>query len=122
MRGKYWLILAILIFVIALITRQVPLLLIALLFVLSGGVSRLWNRFCLHRIEFHRGLSQSNVFFGEEVVYEIEVANRKPLPLPWLQIEDELPKQVTLLKGRAVATFQNRVLLNNIFPRKLYCL
>ena len=120
MRGNYWFVPAILIFTVALITRQVPLFLIALLFVLSGGVSRLWNRFCLHRIEFRRGLSQTKVFFGEEIVYEMEVANRKLLPLPWLQIEDELPKQVTLLKGKAVATFQNRVLLSSIFPIKWY--
>ncbi len=120
MRGKQWLFLAAAIFVVSLVTRQIPLFLIALLFVMTGGASRLWNRYCLHRIEFRRGLSQSKVFFGEEIVYEIEVSNRKPLPLPWLQIEDELPAQVDLLKVKTAATFQNRVLLNNIFPINWY--
>jgi uncharacterized repeat protein (TIGR01451 family) len=120
MRGDYWLFFAIAICILSLILQQVPLFLIALLFVLAGGVSRLWNRFCLHRIEFHRKLSSNKVFFGEEVVYEIEVANRKPLPLPWIQIEDDLPEQVTLLKGSATSSHEGRVTLNNIFPINWY--
>ena len=120
MKGEYWIFLAVLIVIAGLILEQVPLFLIALLFVLTGGASRLWNRFCLHRIEFRRNLSSDRVFFGEEVVYEIEVANRKPLPLPWLQIEDELPEQVTLLKGTTIAAHEGRVILNNMFPINWY--
>lgn len=120
MKGEYWLFIAVLIVIAGLILDQVPLFLIALLFVLAGGASRLWNRFCLHRIEFRRNLSSDRVFFGEEVVYEIEVANRKLLPLPWLQIEDELPESVTLLKGKVTASHEGRVILNNIFPINWY--
>jgi uncharacterized protein (DUF58 family) len=120
MRGDYWIILAILIFIISLALRQVPLALVALLFILTGGVSRLWNKYCLHRVEYTRRLSHNQVFFGEEVVFEIEVTNRKPLPLPWLQIEDELPEDVTLLKGKATPSFEDRVTLNNIFPMAMY--
>ena len=104
MRGDYWLFIAVLILIISLALHQVPLALVSLLFILTGGVSRLWNRYCLHRIEYRRRLSQNQVFFGEEIVFEIEITNRKPLPLPWLQIEDELPERVTLLKGKPTAT------------------
>jgi uncharacterized protein (DUF58 family) len=120
MKGEYWLFFAVLIVIVGLVLQQVPLFLIALLFVLAGGASRLWNRFCLHRIEFQRNLSSNRVFFGEEVVYEIEVANRKLLPLPWLQIEDELPEQLTLLKGKTTASHEGRVILSNIFPINWY--
>jgi uncharacterized protein (DUF58 family) len=120
MRGDYWLFLAALILVISLILHQVPLVLICLLFLLAGGVSRLWNRYCLRRIEYRRRLSSKQVFFGEEIVFEIEIANRKPLPLPWIQIEDELPDRVTLLKGKAEATIEDRVILNNMFPINMY--
>lgn len=120
MRGDYWLLVAVLICIISIALHQVPLFLVALLFVLAGGASRLWNRFCLHRVEFRRNLSSNKVFFGEEVVYEIEVANRKPLPLPWVQIEDELPEQVTLLKGSPSSLHEGRVTLNNIFPINWY--
>jgi uncharacterized protein (DUF58 family) len=120
MRGDYWLFFAVIILIISLVLHQVPLVLITLLFLLTGGVSRLWNRFCLHRVEYRRHLSRNQVFFGEEIVYEIEVTNRKPLPLPWLHIEDGLPNNVTLLKGRAIATAEDRVILNNMFPINWY--
>jgi uncharacterized protein (DUF58 family) len=120
MRGDYWLLLAVLILIISLALQQVALALICLLFLLTGGVSRLWNRFCLHRIDYRRRLSHNQVFFGEEIVFEIEVANRKPLPLPWLRIEDELPLKVDLLKGKAENSVEDRVILTNIFPINMY--
>jgi len=120
MRGDYWLVLAALILIISLATHQVPLVLISLLFLLAGGVSRLWNRFCLHRVEYRRRLSHTQVFFGDEIVYEIEITNRKPLPLPWLKVEDELPENVALLKGKATAIHDDRVMLSNMFPVNMY--
>jgi uncharacterized protein (DUF58 family) len=116
MRGDYWLFIAIAILIIGSVLHQAPLILISLLFILTGGVSRLWNRFCLHRIEYRRRLSRNHVFFGEEIIFEVEIANRKPLPLPWVQIKDELPEEVTLLKGKASVAQETRVTISNIFP------
>jgi uncharacterized protein (DUF58 family) len=120
MRGDYWLYVAVLILIISLATHQVPLVLISLLFILTGGVSRLWNKYCLHRVEYRRRLSRNQVFFGEEIVFEVEITNRKPLPLPWLQVDDELPEMVTLLKGKATSTHDDRVILSNMFPINMY--
>jgi uncharacterized protein (DUF58 family) len=120
MRGDYWLFIAVLILIISLALHQVPLALISLMFILTGGVSRLWNRYCLRRVEYRRRLSQNQVFFGEDVTFEIEITNRKPLPLPWLQIEDELPEKVTLLKGKTTVTHEDRIILTNIFPINMY--
>ena len=120
MRGDYWLLTAVLILIISLALHQVVLALVSLLFLLTGGVSRLWNRYCLSRVEYRRRLSQSQAFFGDEIVFEIEITNRKPLPLPWLQIEDELPEKVTLLKGKAAGTHEERVVLTNILPVNMY--
>ena len=120
MRGDYWLYIAILLLIVSLALHQVPLALVSLLFILTGGVSRLWNKYCLHRIEYKRRLSHNQVFFGEEIVFEIEVTNRKPLPLPWLQIDDELPERVILLKGKTSDSIDDRVTLTNMFPIGMY--
>lgn len=120
MRGDYWLWLAFLILILGIAFHQVALALVALLFLLTGGVSRLWNKYCLNRIEFKRRLSHNNVFFGEEITLEIEVTNRKPLPLAWLRVEDDLPERVTLLKGKAINNSEDRVTLINIFPIGMY--
>ena len=120
MKGDYWLWLAFIILILGIALHQVALALVALLFLLTGGVSRLWNKYCLNRIEFKRRLSHYNVFFGEEITLEIEVTNRKPLPLAWLRVENDLPQRVTLLKGKVTENTEDRVSLINIFPIGMY--
>lgn len=121
MIGGYWLIIATLLFIVSLILHQVPLLLVSLLFFLAGGVARLWDRYCLSRVEYRRRLSANRTFFGEEVQLEVEIANRKPLPLPWIQIDDEIPAEVTLLKGNTSSSHKvNRVLLRNLLSLSWY--
>jgi uncharacterized protein (DUF58 family) len=120
MGGDYWLFLGIVVLIIGVTMHQVPLIIFTIIFLLGGGLSRLWNRFCLHRIEYRRSLSQDRVFLGDEVVFEVEVANHKPLPLPWLRLEDELPAEVNLLKGKTVSAGESRAVLSNIFPLNWY--
>ena len=120
MRSDGWLLIALVVLIISLIINQIPLVIISLLFIFTGGISRLWNKYCLHRIEYRRSLSHNQVFFGEQVIYEIEVANRKLLPLPWIRIDDELPVQVTLLKGKTMDSVEDRVILTNMFPISWY--
>jgi len=120
MKSDYWFFLALVLLAVSLIMHQAPLALLSLLFLLSGAVSRIWNKYCLHRVTFKRRLSSTRVFFGDEITYEYEITNMKPLPLPWLQVLDELPEQVTLLKGKTEPASEHRVYLNSMFPVNMY--
>ncbi len=121
MVGSFWLIIVALLLFASLILHQVALLLLSLLFFLAGGVARLWNRYCLTRVEYQRHLSANRIFFGEEIQLELEIANRKPLPLPWIQITEELPAEVTLLKGKTSSPHKiSRVLLTNLLTLSWY--
>ncbi len=121
MVGDYWLLITALLFIASLVLRQVPLLLVSLLFFLTGGVARLWDSYCLSRVEYRRRLSSNRVFFGEQVQLEVEVANNKPLPLPWIQIDDEIPAEVSLLKGKTFPSYNmDRVVLSNLLPLSWY--
>ena len=121
MIGKLWLFFTFVLLIISIITKQVPLFLVSLLFFMAGGVARLWDNYSLHRVEYHRRLSSHRVFFGEEVQMEVEVSNRKPLPLPWLQVDDEIPKEVTLLKGKTTQDYSmTHQLLSNLFSINWY--
>jgi uncharacterized protein (DUF58 family) len=120
MRGDAWILIAVIILIVSLALHQVPLAMVSLLFILTGGVSRLWNKYCLRRVEYSRRLSHNQVFFGEEIIFEIEVSNRKPLPLPWLKIEDELPERLILLKGKTSPSHEDCVTLTNMFPMGMY--
>ena len=121
MIGELWLFFTIVLLIFSIAAKQVPLFLVCLLFFMAGGIARLWNKYSLQRVEYHRRLSSNRVFFGEEVKMEIEVSNRKPLPLPWLQADDEIPKEVTLLKGKTMPDYSlTHQLLSNLFSINWY--
>ncbi|MFC1900762.1 DUF58 domain-containing protein [Chloroflexota bacterium] len=119
--NRYWFLIPLVIFIASLIMHQVPLLLISLLLFLAGAVAKLWGRYCLSRVEYHRKLSSDRVFWGEEVQFEVEISNKKILPLFWLQIDDEVPSEVTFLKGNTSPSGNmNRLILNNLLPLSWY--
>ncbi|MDP7525310.1 MAG: DUF58 domain-containing protein, partial [Dehalococcoidales bacterium] len=121
MLGNNWLLIASLLLIIGLITQQLPLILVSILFILVRGVTGLWGRYCLSRIEYQRRLSSNRVFFGDEVVFEVEVANRKPLPLPWIQIDDMVSSEVSFLKGKTTPSPDTTgVFLSNFFSLGWY--
>jgi uncharacterized protein (DUF58 family) len=99
MIGNYWLLLSAILVIFSFIINQVPLLLVAAVFFLTGMIARLWDRYCLSRVEYDRKLSADKAFFGDEVFLEISIANRKPLPLPWFQVEEEIPADFLTMKG-----------------------
>jgi uncharacterized protein (DUF58 family) len=69
--------------------QSVLLALCALLILSLGIVPEIWQRQVLRRVEFARGFSPARVSFGETTRYVVQVENRKRLPVPWLEIEDE---------------------------------
>ena len=53
--------------------------------------TKIWERLSLKRVECMRLLSETRAFPGETINLRLQVANRKLLPLPWIQIDDEIP-------------------------------
>jgi uncharacterized protein (DUF58 family) len=120
--GTGWLILASALLIAAAALRQGSLLLVALLLFMLYAVSQVWAKYALRRIEYTRHLSTTHAFFGDEVTLELGIANRKILPLPWVQIDEELDEQ--LLLPSTVVTTQSyrpgRVVLRNLMPLGWY--
>lgn len=58
------------------------------------GVARFWNRVALQKLTYERAFPQERVFFGDEIYMDLVLSNRKPIPLAWLNIDDELPQGV----------------------------
>ncbi len=114
MSRRPWYVLAGVLFLLSAVTHQ-PLAFLAALFAfVIGLVPEIWYRYALRNLGIRQQLSQQRVFFGETTTLSISVENRKLLPLPWLEIEDEIPDQVALLTGRASPTYKvNRVALVN---------
>lgn len=57
----------------------------------AAGLSKLWSRFSLRGVSYQRILSEHRVFPGESVELKLRLVNRKILPLPWIQVDDEIP-------------------------------
>ena len=49
-----------------------------------------WSRYGLHALEYERHLSARRVLWGERIDLDLVVRNGKPLPLPWLRIDDTI--------------------------------
>lgn len=74
--------------------RQPALSILALLTLVTAGASWLWSRYSLDRVEYTRTLSADRVFRGESVTLTASLVNRKWLPLPWLEVEDQISDRV----------------------------
>jgi uncharacterized protein (DUF58 family) len=70
---------------------QYTIVLLISLFLSASGLARLWSHLSLIGVQFHRRITEPRVFPGEELHLKIQVSNRKPLPLPWIQVEDQVP-------------------------------
>lgn len=101
--------------VLGLLTRQGPLFLLSLALLLAAGLSKVWERYCLVGLEYRRRFSRRRVSFGEPVELEIEIVNRKILPLAWLEIEDEAPKALPIPRGQLLPSHKaGRAILGNL--------
>lgn len=121
MLGGAWLFITVLLFIIAAILKLPTLLIIAIMFFLTSGITRIWARYSLQNVEYKRTLSDERVFFGEQVTLNISIANKKFLPLPWVHIEEELPEEISLMKGKTFSSSKpDRAVLSNFLSLGWY--
>lgn len=81
---------------LSVLLRQELLLLISVLLLLLAGAATLWSRYCLVALTYRRHLGSTRLYWGEETDLRIEIVNAKPLPLPWLRIDDAIPASLNM--------------------------
>jgi uncharacterized protein (DUF58 family) len=87
-----WLLLGLLLFLIGGIARLGVVLALSALVFGTGFVSRAWSHFSLQRLRYDRTFSRRRAFWGETIDVALRLANFKPIPLPWVRFEDEVPE------------------------------
>jgi uncharacterized protein (DUF58 family) len=92
------------ILILAAVLRQPAMAAIAVLLLLAAGLAWLWNHFSLARVTYEREFSELRVFPGEHVTLTLRLANRKALPLAWLEVQDGFPSRLPMVKGRVSPT------------------
>jgi uncharacterized protein (DUF58 family) len=118
---KQWYYLCVAIILFGLIIRQPLLLVIGFLGLLVLAAADIWAKYCLQDLRYQRYFSEQRVLFGEEISLYLAIENAKLLPLPWLEIEDSVPRELTI-KGRQmrISATRNMVILENLFSLRWY--
>ena len=115
-KRRPWYVLAVILLIISALTHQSLAFLTALFAFVVGVVPEIWYRRALRNLTIRQQVNQHRAFFGETITLSLSVENQKLLPLPWLEMEDEIPASLTLLTGRASPTYKpNRMALINTF-------
>ncbi|MDO8567274.1 MAG: DUF58 domain-containing protein [Dehalococcoidales bacterium] len=73
---------------------QIAIVVLLGLILSTAGVSLLWSRLSLTRVDCRRTISEPRVFPGEEIELTLRLVNRKLLPLPWVQLDDQIPEPI----------------------------
>ncbi len=93
--SKFGLIAAAIILILAAWAGQTVIVILLGLALAAAGLSKLWSILSLKGVHCERYLSEQRVFPGEYLELKLRVVNRKLLPLPWLQVNDEVPAGFT---------------------------
>ena len=101
--GSLALLLAIVLFV-GVIRGQGALIMLSILLLVTTFGSYWWSQQATTRLRYRRFFDPPRIFPGEDTEYVVEVVNDKPLPLPWVRIEEHLPAAVLPVRGGPVVS------------------
>ncbi len=119
--SRRWYVACVALTLLGLLVRQPLLLVVALLSLLVLLTADVWARYCLRDLRFNRNLSERRVLFGEVVTLSFVVENAKLLPLPWLEVEDTVPRALAFQSRQLrIQSSTNRAVLENLFSPRWY--
>src|SRR5579863_4130756 len=97
--NRQWYYAVIAVILVSLLFHQPLLLLLGLLVLFILLAADVWAKYCMRDVRYPRELSEKRVLFGEEITLSLSIENAKLLPLPWLEIEEVVPRSL-IFKGR----------------------
>ena len=119
--GGFWVFSAVVVVILSIVINSLSLLLVGTLLLLFVLISKWWADYSLQGVEYKHQLNANRVFSGEDVQLTTQTTNNKFLPLPWIQINDELPKEVSARQGRVIAsTDPTRMALTSVLSMSWY--
>lgn len=87
-----WLPIGIVLVVGGIVFELSPAVALGLFVLLAGGLARAWATRSLDKVEFERYMPESRAFPGEEINLNYRLTNRKLIPLPRIEMRDQLPE------------------------------
>ncbi|HLX59582.1 MAG TPA: DUF58 domain-containing protein [Ktedonobacteraceae bacterium] len=119
--NRQWYYAVIAVILVSLLFHQPLLLLLGLLVLFILLTADVWANYCMRDVRYQRELGEKRVLFGEEISLSLSIENAKLLPLPWLEIEEVIPRNL-IFGGRnlRVSTSSNSVVLESLFSLRWY--
>jgi len=119
--NKWWYYTTIALILVSLLFHQALLLLLGLLVLFILLAADVWAKYCMRDVRYTRELSEKRALFGEEITLSLSIENAKLLPLPWLEIEEIVPRSL-IFKGRnlRISASNNSVILESLFSLRWY--
>ena len=111
-----WYIVGLALLGVSLILRDQVLFVSGLAVMALGAVPEIWYRFCLSDMSVRRDLGVDHAQIGDEVPFIITIENRKLLPLPRLDLDDETPEECRIVGAVMQPSHKmGRALLTDVF-------
>jgi len=116
-----WFEMAALLIVIGLIVRQRALFALAACILTVIPVAWWWKQLSLRHIEYERRFDKRCAFPGETFEMTVRIANHKLLPLTWLEVSDEVPMVMPLVRGALIPSHIPQIgMLNSVLSLRWY--
>ena len=87
---RFWGLGAVVLLILSYYLHAPLLVLCALLLLTIGAIPEIWYQIVLRGVHLRRDFAPRQVLFGEPATVIYQVDNHKFLPVPWLEVEDEL--------------------------------
>lgn len=99
MRGlisESWLLATGLVVAVGMLAESSVLIALGALLFSTGGFARLWARLALAGVTYERAFSMRRAFVGETVDVQTRLANAKVLPVPWIELREQVPRDLPI--------------------------
>lgn len=98
--GESWLIGSGFVLAVGLLAESTVMVALGVLLFSTGAVARIWSRLSLASVTYERTLSMARAFVGETVDVHTRLANAKLLPVPWIELREQVPRELPLTGAR----------------------
>lgn len=85
---------------IGLLASSPVVIILGMLVLGSSTAGRIWARISLDDVYYSREISEQRLFVGERAVLTLTLENRKSFPVPWLEVREQLPRDLPVTEGR----------------------
>ena len=97
--GELFVILLIIVVIVGAVSHEILIGAVGVLAFVVAMVSRLWAALSIEELTIDRDVSVNHAFQGDDIEVTFTIENRKPLPVPWLEISEYVPRGL-LIEGR----------------------